>query len=117
MVTTTVQRVVYSSNQARVTGHRKSGPSPVIPARGLHLTQRGCAGYVGAPVALVGRVEAHVGDVAGVQAGKALDLVRKAAVLVARLQQLPPHVVEALVVLRQQRAVLLPHLQGVQGEG
>ena len=38
-------------------------------------------------------------------------LVRKAAVLVARLQQLAPHGVEALVVLRQQRPVLLPHLR------
>ncbi len=38
-------------------------------------------------------------------------LVRKAAVLVPRFQQLPPDGVEALVMLRQQRPVLLAHLQ------
>jgi hypothetical protein len=66
-----------------------------------------------APVALVGRVEAHVGDVASVQAGEALDLVREAAVLVPRLEQLAPHVVEARMVLRQQAAVLLAHLRAM----
>ncbi len=66
---------------------------------------------LGAPVGLVWGVEAEVGDVGGVEAGKALDLVREPAVLVPRLEQLAPHLVEALVVLLQQRAVPLPHLQ------
>ena len=47
----------------------------------------------------------------GVQAGEALHLVPKAAVLVARLQELPPHRVEPLVVVLQQPAVPVPHLQ------
>ncbi len=46
-----------------------------------------------------------------VQAGKALHLVRKSAVLVACLQQLPPDGVEAPVMLLQHNLVLLLHLQ------
>lgn len=43
--------------------------------------------------------------------GHQAHLVRKAAVLVPRFEQLAPDRVEALVVLRQQRPVLLAHLQ------
>ena len=46
-----------------------------------------------------------------VQAGEALHLVPKAAVLVARLQELPPHRMETLMVVLQQPAVPVPHLQ------
>ena len=46
-----------------------------------------------------------------VQAGKALHLVPEAAVLVARLQKLPPHRMESLMVVLQQPAVPVPHLQ------
>ena len=46
----------------------------------------------------------------GVQTGKALHLVGKAAVLVASLQQLTPHSVEPLMMLMQQLPVLLPYL-------
>ena len=42
----------------------------------------------------------------GVEAGKALDLVCKAAGLVAAQHQLPPHRVEGFVVRLQDRAVL-----------
>lgn len=47
----------------------------------------------------------------GVQACKALDLVRKAAVLVASLEQLAPHCMEPLMMLVQQLPMLLPNLQ------
>ena len=43
-------------------------------------------------------------------------LVRKAAILVARFEQLPPDMVEALVVLRQQPPVLLAHLPRNEGD-
>lgn len=46
-----------------------------------------------------------------VQACKALDLVRKAAVLVASLEQLAPHCMEPLMMLMQQLPMLLPDLQ------
>ena len=46
----------------------------------------------------------------GVEAGEALDLVPEAAVLVPCLQQLPPHRMEALVVVLKQAAVPVPHL-------
>lgn len=46
-----------------------------------------------------------------VQAGKALHLMRKSTVLVASLHELAPHLVEPLVMLLQQLAVPLPHLQ------
>jgi hypothetical protein len=59
------------------------------------------------PVALVGGVVAQVCHVAGVQARKPLDLVREARVLVARLHQLAPHRVEALVQLLLPQPVLL----------
>lgn len=49
----------------------------------------------------------------GVQAGKAFDLVGEAAVLVASLHELPPNLVEALVVLFQQLTVPCPHLQRI----
>lgn len=67
-----------------------------------------------APVGLVWGVEAEVGDVGCVEAGEALDLVREPAVLVARLKQLAPHLVEALVVLLQQAAVPLANLRTPQ---
>ena len=63
------------------------------------------------PVGLVRRVESQVGDMGGVQACKALHLVRKAAVLVASLQQLPPDCMEPLMMLMQQLPMLLPYLQ------
>ena len=47
----------------------------------------------------------------GVKTCKAFYLVRKAAVLVASLQQLPPHRMESLMMLMQQLPVLLPDLQ------
>ena len=50
----------------------------------------------------------------GVEAGKALHLVRKTAVLVARLHELAPDLVEPLVVLLQQVAVSFPNLQMLQ---
>ena len=68
-------------------------------------------GEAGSPVGLVRGVEAEVGDVRGVQAGEALHLVPEAAVLVPSLQQLPPHRVEALVVVLQQLAVPVAHLR------
>lgn len=46
----------------------------------------------------------------GVDAGRALHLVRRAAVLVARLEQLAPHLVGSLVVLPQLLPVLILHL-------
>jgi len=49
--------------------------------------------------------------VGGVKTCKAFHLVRKAAVLVASLQQLPPHRVEPLMMLMQQLPMLLPDLQ------
>ena len=67
--------------------------------------------WMGTPVGLVWGVEAEVGDVGGVEAGKAFDLVREAAVLIPCLEQLAPHLVEALMVLLQQSAVPLPHLR------
>lgn len=65
---------------------------------------------MGIPVRFVWGVEAEVGYVGGVEAGKALNLVGKAAILVPSLQQLAPHFVEALVVLLQQGTVPLPDL-------
>jgi hypothetical protein len=59
------------------------------------------------PVALVGGVVAQIRHVAGVQARKPLDLVREARVLVARLHQLAPHGMEALVQLLLPQPVLL----------
>ena len=47
----------------------------------------------------------------GVKTCKAFYLVCKAAVLVASLQQLPPHRMESLMMLMQQLPVLLPDLQ------
>ena len=70
-------------------------------------------GKAGLPVGLVGRVEAEVGDMRGVQAGEALHLVPKAAVLVPCLQQLPPHRMEALMVVLKQLAVPIPHLHPI----
>lgn len=64
-----------------------------------------------APVRLVRRVEGQVGNMGGIQACKALHLVRKAAVLVASLQQLSPDCMKPLMVLMQQLPMLLPYLQ------
>mmetsp|Transcript_16143 Transcript_16143/g.40198 ORF Transcript_16143/g.40198 Transcript_16143/m.40198 type:complete len:211 (-) Transcript_16143:118-750(-) len=55
--------------------------------------------------ALVGREEREVGHVRRVQARVALDLVREARVLVARLEDLAPDGVVRVVVLRQLRRV------------
>ena len=55
---------------------------------------------------LVGRVQREVAHVRRVQAGEAVDLVRVAARLVAGLEQLAPHGVEAFVVRAQHRRVL-----------
>mmetsp|Transcript_37051 Transcript_37051/g.109221 ORF Transcript_37051/g.109221 Transcript_37051/m.109221 type:complete len:334 (-) Transcript_37051:1483-2484(-) len=72
-----------------------SHQAPLIPVLVCHV--------VHAPhEALLRADKREVGHVACVQARVAFHLVCKAAVLVARLEQLPPHRVELLVVLRQQ---------------
>lgn len=63
------------------------------------------------PVGLIWGIERQVGDMGSVQACEALDLVRKAAVLVASLEQLAPHCMEPLMMLVQQLPMLLPNLQ------
>ena len=67
--------------------------------------------YTSAPVGFVWRVERQVGYMGGVKTCKAFHLVRKAAVLVASLQQLAPHRMEPLMMLMQQLPMLLPDLQ------
>lgn len=67
------------------------------------------------PVGLVGGVKGQVGDVGGVQAGKAFHLVCKATVLIPSLHQLPPNFMKSLMVLFQQLTVPLPHLDAING--
>eukprot|EP00955_Chlamydomonas_euryale_P046670 353467-Chlamydomonas_euryale.AAC.3 len=111
---------------------RQDGPRPeqcACPSQSLTASQsNGCRGLLGVPTplqlssshqaplipvlvchvvhapheALLRADKREVGHVACVQARVAFHLVCKAAVLVARLEQLPPHRVELLVVLRQQ---------------